>query len=188
MKTKSFKKSGLLCLFILAVSFSTFVTISAQDEEMSEAKFEIKNVKVQKGLVIKADIPISEIGPKMGEIYSQLFEYMETNNITPAGPPFTVYYSFDPEGNTVFEAGVPVKDKVKGSGDIAYKEYDEMKVVSTLYVGAYENMMPIYTAMETYLKDNKLESTGSSWEIYLTDPDEVASPDENQTLIYFPIK
>ncbi len=188
MKTKSFKRIGMLSLFVLAVSFSAFDFIDEPGKENSEAEFEIKNVEAQKSLVIKADIPTSEIGPKMGEIYSQLFEYLEANNITPVGPAFAVYYSFEPEGNTVFEAGVPVKDKVKGSGDIAYKEYAAMKVVSTLYIGAYDNMMSIYTAMEKYLKDNKLESTGSSWEIYLTDPSEVATPDENQTLIYFPIK
>jgi len=42
--------------------------------------------------------------------------------------------------------------------------------------------------LDQYLKDNKLESTGTTWEVYLTDPNEVASPEENQTLIYFPIK
>jgi effector-binding domain-containing protein len=124
----------------------------------------------------------------MGELYQQLFSYMGSAQIQPAGPPFAVYYSYEPEGNTVFETGIPVQGKSEGKGEIIYKEYPGMKVVSTLFIGAYEDMGHIYQALENYLKENKLESTGSSWEVYLTDPGEVESPDENKTLIYFPIK
>ena len=63
-----------------------------------------------------------------------------------------------------------------------------MKAVSTLYTGSYENMEPVYNDIMKYIEENELESTGNSWEIYLTDPSKVASPDDNKTLIYFPIK
>jgi effector-binding domain-containing protein len=188
MKTKSLKKFGLFSLLILAVSFSAFDYLNEPDKKKCETKIEIKNVESQKGLVIKVDVPTSEIGAKMGELYGQLFGYMGANNITPAGPPFAVYYSYEPEGNTVFEAGVPVQSKVAGSGNIVFKEFPVMKVVSTLYKGAYEEMEPVYISLDQYIKDNELESTGTCWEIYLTDPKEVASPDDNQTLVYFPIK
>ncbi len=48
-------------------------------------------------------------------------------------------------------------------------------------------MESVYHEMMEYMKANNLEGTGSSWEIYLTDPEEVSS-EENQTMIYFPIK
>ena len=124
----------------------------------------------------------------MGELYYKLFMYSDAHNIKPAGPAFAVYYSYDPEGNVVFEAGVPVEGEVKTDDEVIFKKYDKMKVVSTLYVGAYEDMASIYGTLEQYLKENKLETTGTSWEVYLTDPNEVASPKENQTMIYFPIK
>lgn len=188
MKTKSFKNFEMLGLLFLALSFSAFNFLEEPDKEKCDSKIEIKDVEPQKGLVIKVDIPTGEIGSKMGELYGQLFAFIGSNNITLAGPPFAVYYSYEPEGNTVFEAGIPVQEKVEGSGDIVFKDYPAMKVVSTLHRGAYEKMEPVYISLDQYIKDNKLESTGSCWEVYLTDPKEVASPDENQTLIYFPIK
>ncbi len=188
MKTKSSKRIGLISLFAIALLLTAFYVSPTQKNENSAPKIEIQQVDAQKAIVIKADIPMSEISTKMGEIYQQLFTYLDKKSIAPAGPPFAVYYSYEPEGNVVFEGGIPVQEKVDNDGDITYMEYPEMKVVSTLYVGVYEQMEGIYMELDQYLKDNKLESTGTTWEVYLTDPNEVASPEENQTLIYFPIQ
>ena len=81
----------------------------AVDQEKSDcesSKFEIKEVEAVKALVIKSDVPMAEIGDAMGAVYGQLFEYIEANDIQPAGPPFTVYLKWDPEGNVVFESGI----------------------------------------------------------------------------------
>ncbi|MBN2348809.1 MAG: GyrI-like domain-containing protein [Bacteroidales bacterium] len=153
----------------------------------SQSKIEVKSVQPMSALVIKAEVPTAEIGPKMGELYGMLFNYLTELEMQPSGPPFSVYYEFDPQGNTVFEAGVPLDDVVEGEGDILYKDFPAMKVVSTLYTGSYENMMPVYEDLEAYLKENKLESNNIVWEIYLTDPNEVG-PEENQTIIYYQIK
>lgn len=184
--TKPFKINALFLTipFLMCMCIS----ISAQEKNDCESsKFEIKQVDAVKALVIKAEVTMEEIGPAMGKIYGQIFSYVESNDIQPAGPPFTVYLSWDPEGTTVFEAGLPVTKKEEGEDDIVYKEYPAMKAVSTLYSGAYEKMEAIYHEMMEYMKTNNLEGTNSSWEIYLTDPNEVA-PEENQTIIYFPIK
>lgn len=188
MKTKSLNRIGIATLVILAMAFSSFDSLNEDDKEKCETKIEIKQVEAQHALVIKAEVPTSEIGPSMGRMYGELFKYAEANNIQPAGPPFAVYYSFEMEGNTVFEAGLPVQSKTKAEGEISYKEFPSMKVASTLYKGAYEDMLPVYEAMEKYLNENNLESAGTSWEVYLTDPGEVASPQDNQTLVYFTIK
>jgi effector-binding domain-containing protein len=164
--------------------------VFSQDKECNSAApvFEVKQIEAQKAVVIKAEVPMASIGQAMGEAYRNLFTYLGSLQIPPAGAPFSVYYSFDPNGNTVFEAGVPVSNEIKGDGNILYKEYPAMKVVSTLYKGAYEAMEPIYGNMGSYIAENGLEATGTSWEVYLTDPMQVASPADNQTLIYFPVK
>jgi effector-binding domain-containing protein len=133
-------------------------------------------------------VPTAEIGPKMGEAYGKIFGYLGQNNIQPAGSPFAVYTEFNPNGNTTFEAGVPVAAQIESKGDILFKEYPAMKVLSTLYTGAYENMASVYEALTKYMKDKGLQSTSESWEVYLTDPSQVKTPAENQTLIYFPLK
>ncbi|MFO7655612.1 MAG: GyrI-like domain-containing protein [Bacteroidales bacterium] len=187
MKTKPFFMMIAVMLFFTGFNLS----VSAQKKQSdcpSGPKIEVKNVDAQKAFVIKAEVPTSEVGPKMGELYGKLFAYMGQNQVQPAGPPFAVYYSFDPKGNTVFEAGVPVAAKTGTDGDVVYKEFEAMKVVSTLYVGPYEKMLPVYEAMQKYVKDNNLKDNGTAWETYLTDPNEEKDPEKFQTIIWFPVK
>ncbi|MBN2610246.1 MAG: GyrI-like domain-containing protein [Bacteroidales bacterium] len=187
MKTRPFFMTITVLLFFTGFN----VLVSAQDKPQdcpAGPKIEVKNIAVQKTLVIKAEVPTSQVGPKMGELYGKLFAYMGQKQVSPSGPPFAVYYSFDPEGNTVFEAGVPVASSIETDGEVKYKEFEAMKVVSTMYVGPYENMMPVYETMQKYVKDYNLKDNGTSWEIYLTDPNAEKDPQKYQTIIWFPVK
>lgn len=175
-KIKPFKS------FVFTAILFISCVVSAQ-----EYNIEVKNVDATRAVIIKAETASSDIGQSMGEIYGKLFSFLGQKNVSPAGAPFAVYYKFDPQGNTEYEGGVPVKGKIETSGEISFKEYPAMKVVSVMYTGAYENMMPVYNAIDKYIKDNKLEKAGASWEVYLTDPDET-TPEKNQTIIYFPVK
>lgn len=168
-------------VFAIALIFAVFL-IQAQDY-----KIEVKNIDASKALITKMDVETSQVGPSMGEAYGKLFAFLGQKNVQPTGAPFAVYLKFDPQGNTVYEAGVPVKEKVESTGDVQYKEYPAMKVVSVLHTGSYEKMIPVYEALDKYVKENKLKATGVSWEVYLTDPNETA-PEQNQTIIYFPIE
>ncbi|RPJ74059.1 MAG: hypothetical protein EHM20_11230 [Alphaproteobacteria bacterium] len=183
-------KTKLIVLLIVCALFNGFMPVTAQetDKKCDHTEFLVKEIDAQKTLVMKADVAMAEIGPKMGEMYGALFGYLQAKGIAPAGAPFAVYYSFDPNGNTVFEAGIPIAEPVEGNESITYKEFPVMKVVSTLYTGTYEGMMPVYEGLQKHMQENKLESTGASWEVYLTDPTVVKDPSENKTLIYFPIK
>ncbi len=186
MKKLSLQRFVVMITIFSISGISSFA--QTKTECNSSPKFEVKKIDGVKALVIKASVPSKEVGPKMGELYGKLFEYMGKKQIQPAGAPFSVYYKFDPQGNTTFEAGVPVAAMLETEGDFVYKEFPSMKALTTLYIGAYEKMTPIYEAIEKHMKENKLESTGICWEVYLTDPATLKDPNDNQTLIYFPIK
>ncbi len=175
-----FKKVCSLLFFATAIQFS----ILAQDD----LKIEIKQIDAQKALIIKADVPTSEVGPKMGELYGKLFGYLSQNRIEPVGPPFAYYISYDPQGNTVFEAGVPVMQELTVEGEMVYKVYPETKAVSVLYTGPYEMMEPVYTKLMNYMKENNLKDKGVSCEVYLTDPAEEPDPKNYKTIVYFPVE
>jgi effector-binding domain-containing protein len=187
------RKSGSLFNVLLLVFFMIpviNVNVKAQDDkkDCSSTKIEVKNVEGQKALIMKADIPTSEIGQKIGQMYKSLFEHMSANNIEPAGPPFAVYYEFDPEGNTVFETGIPVGMETECAEGLEYKEYPAMKVVTTLYKGSYEKMEKVYADLEQYIIDNNHKKMGPVWEVYLTDPQQEENPDNNQTIIYYQVE
>jgi effector-binding domain-containing protein len=187
MKTKSLFSSVLFCMLIFNILNNQLYS-QEPGVKADQPVIEIKSIPLQQALVLKAEVPTREIGPKMGEMYAKLFSYAGQNNIQPAGAPFAVYYSFDPQGKTSFEAGFPVTSKINVSDSISYKEFPAMKVVTTLYKGPYENMVPVYTQLQEYIGKNNLKAIGVSWEVYLTDPSQVKSPNDNQTIIYFPIE
>jgi len=180
---------AILC-FSLSLLLLFPATFFAQEKECtaSEPAIEVKQVEAQKTLVVKFDVPSNEVGPAMGKAYEKLFGFLGANSMAPAGPPFSVYYSFNPSGNTVFEAGVPISNTVSGNEEIKYKEFPAMKVVSTQYKGPYDAMEPVYGKLRSYITAKGLETDGTSWEVYLTDPGQITDPKEYQTLIYFPLK
>jgi effector-binding domain-containing protein len=184
MKTKPFFMKFLMILLLTGI-YSLAVIAQESKECKTESKIEVKVMGAQKALVIKADVPTAEVGPKMGEIYGFLFNYTVQNQINPVGPPFAVYLSFDPEGNTVFEAGLPVAEVVSGSGEVEYREYPATKAVSLLYTGPYEKMGPAYEKIMQYISENNLKDKGIAQEVYLTDPNEEQDPEKFQTIINF---
>jgi effector-binding domain-containing protein len=183
-------KTNPLVLIAVCLLFGGFVSLNAQDtlRKYSHTDIAVKEIDAQKALIIQADVPMSEIGQKIGEMYGQLFAFLQAQKIAPAGAVFAVYYSWDPNGNTAFAAGVPIAEAVAGKDNIVYKEFPVMKVVSTLFTGAYADIGSVYTDIDNYIKENKLETIGQSWEVYLTDPSVVKDQSQNQTIIYFPIK
>jgi effector-binding domain-containing protein len=184
-------KTIVSLLITIAMIYGTFNSLYAQDDtqkKCSHTDIQVKEIDAQKALVIRAEVPSNAIGGKIGELYSALYVYLQTQKIAPAGAPFAIYYSFDPNGNTVFEAGVPVAEQTPGKDNITYKEFPVTKVVTTLFYGSYADMGAAYTDIQKYMTDNKLEPTGATWEVYLTDPESVSDPSQNQTIIYFPVK
>ena len=173
---------------VIATTVCIFCFSGGIFSQTADIKVETKQVGSQKTLVIKSTVPSSDMSKAMGDLFGKLFGYLGSNNIQPAGPPFAVYYDYDPKGNTVFELGVPVASETKGTNEIVYKEFPAMKVISSLYVGPYEKVGPVYEYISKYIKDNGLQISGPTWEIYLTNPGQEPDPNKYQTAIYYPVK
>lgn len=125
---------------------------------------------------------------KMGELYSSLMGYISGKRVEMTGPPYCVYHTWDPEGYTVIEAGIPVAEKLAGKAEIKGTMTPGGKVLAALHTGAYEKMEPLYEAMDKYVKINKFEIAGGPWEVYLTDPTTEPDTSQWQTMVYFPIR
>jgi effector-binding domain-containing protein len=178
--------SFILLLGLLLPPFCLYA--QDKDSKAPGSVIKVQQVEVQKTIVVRFDVASSEIGPSMGKAFEKLFGFLGANGIAPVGPPFAVYYSYDPSGHTVFEAGIPVSDTVGGNDEVMYKEFPAMKVVTTQFQGPYDAMEPVYTELFNYIAANGLTSDGTSWEVYLTDPSQVADPKDNLSVIYLPLK
>ena len=92
-------------------------------KKCSKIEIEVKEIEAAKALTIRATTPSGEISAKLGELYQALMDCINKHEIQMVGPPFAKYYSWDPEGDTDLEAGVPVEEGAECEGDVGPKGF-----------------------------------------------------------------
>lgn len=118
------------------------------------------------------------------ELFPQLYTALQQKNLTPVGPPMTLYYDedFDPHHADV-EVAVPVNDTVDGTRMLA----GGLHCMATL-IGPYEkeNFTAIYVALMKWAEENGYHVTNAPFERYVRGGTD-CPPEEYVTEIYFPI-
>ena len=157
-------------------------------KKCSKIDIEVKEIEAAKALTIRATTSSGEISAKLGELYQALMDCINKYEIQMVGPPFAKYYSWDPEGDTDLEAGVPVEKGAECEGNIEFVELPSCKVVTSLHVGPYESIGPVYEAIQEYIDKKGLKINGAVWEVYLTDPATEPDPNNYKTQVYYPVE
>ena len=142
--------------------------------------------KAQPTLGIRMRCGVQDLQKKIPESYKALFEYLEQTGQEMAGAPYAAYFNMDMQ-NLDVEAGVPVAMKLPGKGDIQPGEVSAGKAAACTHVGPYGTLPAAYEALGRWMAQQKLEGDGTTYEIYLNDPQEV-SPEELETQIVMPLK
>jgi effector-binding domain-containing protein len=153
----------------------------------SQITIEVKDLEPAKVLAIKATVNSDEVGAKLGELYPRLMECINASGIEMTGPPYSKYYSWDPEGETEMEAGVPVSGEAECEG-VEYIELPACKVVTCMHVGPYEKIGEVYDDIQEYITEKGMKVNGAVWEVYLTDPGSEPDPEKYRTQVYFPVE
>jgi effector-binding domain-containing protein len=111
---------------------------------------------------------------------------LQAAGLHPAGPPYARYYTW---GETAdMEVGIEVDGSPAGEGQVVPGELPGGRAVRTVHLGSYENLRETWSALQEWLAAESLQPAGAPWEVYVTDPNEVPSPADNVTEIYWPIK
>lgn len=135
--------------------------------------------------ITNKDIEANQIGLKIGESLMKLDGYAKENNLTLAGPPFTVWYS-----SRNFVAGLPIASEVKVDGNKEIKSGTqsscEAYVVS--YYGAYGNTQGVYENMSAFITEKGKYPAGPTRELYLSDPVLEKDTAKWLTEIVFPVQ
>ena len=97
---------------------------------------------------------------------------------TPSGPPFTRFLRLD--SALLIEVGYPVDGPVQLPADsaegLASVTLPAMRATQGIHRGPYERRVETYRLLELFHRRNGLESGGTPFEIYLTEP---VRPDPN---------
>lgn len=163
--------------FILALLLAASADVCAED-----LKVEIKDIKKQSILVMKAKVKQEEIGKKLGEIFPKLFAGL---GVKPLSAPLT-FFTGMANGEIEIEAGAVVPEGTKGSDKVVASELPGGKTAFTVHTGPYETLPKTYEKLKAWLAANGHTIKNVSWEIYISDPGNT-KPEELKTEIYMPI-
>jgi effector-binding domain-containing protein len=138
-------------------------------------------------LSIRERIQNIEIKSKMGEMFGQLWMFMEKNHVQVAGPPFAIYHDYDQQ-TCDMECGFPTVKPEKGEGNIVSSSVPGGNCVMATHIGPYEKIMETYQLIQEYMHKEGLRQKKVMWERYLNDPATVKDQNELVTEIYWPIE
>jgi effector-binding domain-containing protein len=146
---------------------------------------EVIHRPTQLALTIRTHAAVQDLPRVLGQVYGAIAQYLGQLGQPPVGAPFVAYYNMDMQ-NMDIEIGYPVAAKLPGKGDIQPSEIPGGKAAACLYTGPYDKMQPAYEALMGWMKAQGLEATGTCFEVYLNDPQQVP-PEALQTQIVFSI-
>lgn len=119
-----------------------------------------------------------------GSYFGRLYERIAAGKLTMLGTPMTIYHSpeYHPAGNDT-EFAIPIQEYVQGTRDLAGG-----LCAKSVIKGAYSELTSVYTKLREWIEREGYDLVQPPYEIYLTDPDQVTTPEDLVTEVYFPVK
>lgn len=151
--------------------------------------FEITDYEVPARILLTVrDTASNELfAKKLAVGYEKISRFLKKENLSPAGPPMTIYHSFTL--NTYdFETCIPILSVLPTPHGINCIQVQPQRAIMIKYFGIRNLINQAYSAMQSYLNNNGLYTNGPSWEEYINNPVPEADSNAMQTNIYFPVK
>jgi effector-binding domain-containing protein len=148
-----------------------------------------KNLEPQPVLSIRARTSLREIGGAIQRGYGQLFGYLATVGVRPAGAPCAVYH--DPEfreEDIDVELCVPIERKLQGGVGMSGGELPGGPVAYALHQGPYDEIAAAYQALAGWIQQQGHETAGPPREVYLVGPESARDPADYRTELVWPIR
>jgi effector-binding domain-containing protein len=120
-----------------------------------------------------------------------LFGWLGTRGIVPAGAPFLKYTVIDMDREMEIEAGVPVTTPVAGAGDVFGATLPGGRYATVTHVGSFDGLVAATAGLLAWAERQGLawdmtptpagERWGCRLEVYRTNPAEEPDPDKWET-------
>jgi effector-binding domain-containing protein len=154
----------------------------------SEPRVEYREAQPYIG--IRMQVPIRRLGKVIPQLTGEVFAWLETHDLTPAGAPFIRYHVIDMERLLDVEIGVPVLTAPPGDGRANPGVLPAGRYASLVYRGV-KNGIKGNAALLDWGAANGLawdmwnteqgDAFGSRYESFLTDPEEEPDPSKWDT-------
>lgn len=122
----------------------------------------------QPTLMIRTTTTIAELPHVIGGSYRKLAAYLARDKKTLSDVPYVRFLNFEPKQLEV-EIGFPVATPLQGDGAIVSGNIPAGLYAFCMYLGAYNQMEPVYAEMDQWIADNGYQTDGTSYEYYYND-------------------
>jgi len=129
---------------------------------------------------IKVLVTMDELGAVVPPLNAEVFRWLASQGVAPAGPPFWKYNVIDMQATLEIEAGVTVAQPVAGDERVLGGTLPPGRYATTRHVGHPSTLMPATAALLDWAAarglvwDKTAAPDGERWgarlELYLTDP------------------
>lgn len=135
-------------------------------------EIEVIETEAQPVLSIREITSVNDLPEEIGDSYQAILNHMSLMGEQPSDMPFVAYYNMDMD-NLDVEIGFPTSRPLAGIHDIEVSEIPAGLKAVCMYQGPYNEMEPVYEAINEWLEENDYEPTGVVYEFYYNSPDEV---------------
>ena len=132
-------------------------------------------------LSVRPTVPVDRLASAQGEGLRAVWDHLQRQGATPAGPPFVRYHSFG-EAETDVEVGIPVAAAAAGQGRVGAGGLPGGTAASAWHLGPHDRLADAYARLRAWLDERGHQPDGPGWEVYhwidpRQEPDPAAWPD-----------
>lgn len=135
---------------------------------------------------IRKVLPMDQVTEFFGAAFGELYEMAGREGLKMAGMPFARYRGM-PTDTIDVEAGVPLGEPGRDSGNIAAGSLPATSAVEGIHTGPYDTLEETYTAMMEWMAAHDQKPADEMWEYYLTDPSVEPDPEKWLTKVVWPV-
>lgn len=151
---------------------------------LDDIDVELVEVPMMCLLYVRKMVQADHFSDEYSACFGKLLGRIRKDHLTMANPPMVLFHSneFSPFGLDT-EFAVPIGEYVTGTRD-----FKAGLCLKTVVKGSYSILSSVYAKQTKWAEQNGYECTGALFEVYVTDPSQVAEEDELITEVYYPIR
>lgn len=151
---------------------------------MDEIDVQLVDVPKMYLLSIRKMVQVEDYPTEYIKCYGKLFKRIAVDKLTMSGEPMVLFHSaeYSPSGLDT-EFAIPVQEYVTGTRDFC-----PGLCLKTIVRGAYAELSSVYTKQIEWAEKEGYENTNALFEVYMTDPSQIADVNDNITEVYYPVK
>jgi effector-binding domain-containing protein len=129
----------------------------------------------------------ADVSRVMQESFDRIGAFITRKNISPAGPPLSIYRDWDGK-EMIIDVGFPVAEPelFKAEGELKTGHTPARRALKAIHRGPYDDLRKTYENMEAHFREQGLPMPDLSWEVYVSDPDNIP-PEDLLTEVYMPL-